>query len=114
MLGDADGRPGPSRLGGGHGLGRRRRIRVRDLRAAEGGERHDDENRNGGANACAAAVGGSMPDGHRRPPFGYLMTATDDGALVGVRFLPFPAHEPAVRARWLPTYWRRLIAQLRR
>src|SRR5438876_1092483 len=40
-----------------------------------------------------------MPDGHRRPPFGCVLAATDDGALVGVGDLPAAATGPAVRAR---------------
>src|SRR5437899_3057358 len=40
-----------------------------------------------------------MPDGHRRPPFGCVLTATDDGTLVGVGDLPAAATRPAVRAR---------------
>src|SRR5438132_8990253 len=40
-----------------------------------------------------------MPDGHRRPPFGGVLTATDDGTLVGVGDLPAAATRPAVRAR---------------
>src|SRR5205807_9978837 len=95
---DADGGSRRTRLVRGHGPGGWRRVCAHELSATERGERHGDEDRNGGAKACAAAPGRSMPDRHRRPPFGCVMTATDDGALVGVRILPASASGPVVHA----------------